>query len=183
MVPRLLRRRQVGAGLLIFSSRSNFPCPRPADKPHSVVGDHLSGTGLAARLVRPTRDSNATSSRVVPAWPCSRWGLPGREGYPPRRWSLTPPFHYHRPPSRRMRDGYLFLWPCPGDCSPPGVTRHRALRSADFPRPRAETRNRDRLADLGHLRCYHEGPLRGRQNHRSQVELPAVKHSKQTEFR
>lgn len=29
----------------------------------------------------------------VPAWPCSRRGLPGRPHYCERRWSLTPPFH------------------------------------------------------------------------------------------
>ena len=28
-----------------------------------------------------------------PAWPCSRWGMPSRDGHPPRWWSLTPPFH------------------------------------------------------------------------------------------
>ena len=29
-----------------------------------------------------------------------------------------------------------FLWPYPADCSAPGFPRHRALWSADFPRPR-----------------------------------------------
>jgi len=45
--------------------------------------------------------------------------------------------------------GYLFLWPCTRDCSPPGVARHRALWSADF--PRLTGISRDRLADLGQL--------------------------------
>lgn len=31
----------------------------------------------------------------APAWPCSRWGLPGRRHCCHRRWSLTPPFHPH----------------------------------------------------------------------------------------
>lgn len=35
----------------------------------------------------------------APAWPCSRWGLPGRRHCCRRRWSLTPPFH----PCRRER--------------------------------------------------------------------------------
>jgi len=30
---------------------------------------------------------------LTPAWPCSRWGLPGRPHCWGRRWSLTPPFH------------------------------------------------------------------------------------------
>ena len=37
-----------------------------------------------------------TSRPNAPAWPCSRWGLPGREHHCPRRWSLTPPFHPRR---------------------------------------------------------------------------------------
>jgi len=32
---------------------------------------------------------------LAPAWPCSRWGLPGRRHCCLRRWSLTPPFHPH----------------------------------------------------------------------------------------
>ncbi len=39
----------------------------------------------------------------APAWPCSRRGLPGRDGYPSRRWALTPPFHPC--PRRRVRVG------------------------------------------------------------------------------
>jgi len=62
----------------------------------------------------------------VPVWPCSRWGLPGRKHLCLRRWSLTPPFHpYHY--------GGMSLWPYPAGCPAPGVTRHRALWSADFP--------------------------------------------------
>ena len=84
------------------------PAPKPADKPGSVSltlgqgGDHLSGTAVARRLMRPTRSSDGTG-RPVPAeagltsaWPCSRWGLPGRPCHHGRRWSLTPPFHHHR---------------------------------------------------------------------------------------
>ena len=58
--------------------------------------------------MRPTRDwpfpqegkaCKETSSLppstddFVPAWPCSRRGLPGHAHYCARRWSLTPPFH------------------------------------------------------------------------------------------
>ena len=45
-----------------------------------------------------------------------------------RRWSLTPPFH-----PCPLRGG-MFLWPDLAGCPAPGVTRHRALWSADFPR-------------------------------------------------
>jgi len=59
-----------------------------------------------------------------------------------RRWSLTPPFHPCQLP------GSLFLWPCPEGYPSPGVTRHRALRSADFPRFH-QWQNRDRPTNLG----------------------------------
>jgi len=45
-------------------------------------------------------------------------------------------------------DGSLFLWPDPADCSAPGFPRRHALWSADFPRPFAEARGRDRPASL-----------------------------------
>lgn len=71
-------------------------CPRDP-------GDHLSGATVTGRLVQPTRTSDGTSSPVDgpkttfrPAWPCSRWGLPGRRHRCRRRWSLTPPFHPRR---------------------------------------------------------------------------------------
>ncbi len=38
------------------------------------VGGHLSGTGVAPCLMRPTRGS--ASSLIPSAWPCSGWGLP-----------------------------------------------------------------------------------------------------------
>jgi len=65
------------------------------------------------RSVQPTRDwpfpqegkARAKTSCLpsstddfVPAWPCSRRGLPGRTHYCARRWSLTPPFHHHSHP-------------------------------------------------------------------------------------
>ena len=59
-----------------------------------------------------------------------------------RRWSLTPPFHPCQLP------GSLFLWPCPEGYPSPGVIRHRALRSADFPRFH-QRQNRDHPTNLG----------------------------------
>ncbi len=37
-------------------------------------------------------------------------------------------------PALAQAAGGLFLWPCPRGCPLPGVTRRRALWSADFPR-------------------------------------------------
>jgi hypothetical protein len=56
--------------------------------------------------------------------------------YYQRRWSLKPPFHHRRQslPAGRGCLGSLFLWPDPANFSTPGVTRHLALWSADFPR-------------------------------------------------
>src|SRR5436309_9768473 len=54
----------------------------PACKPDSVPGaeapggGHLSGSRVAATLLRPTRGRR--TGRPPPAWPCSGWGLPGR---------------------------------------------------------------------------------------------------------
>jgi hypothetical protein len=75
----------------------------------------------------------------VPAWPCSRRGLPGRMHCCVRRWSFTPPFH----PDPALADkAVCFLWPFSGRLAPnggvpaPGAIRRRALWSADFPRSR-----------------------------------------------
>ena len=56
-----------------------------ANKPSSVPGepgeDHFSGTDVAAGLEQPTRDCEGqkpsrSGQLLVPAWPCSGWGLP-----------------------------------------------------------------------------------------------------------
>lgn len=104
--------------------------PKPADKPGSVVGDHLSGTTVTRRLWRPTRGSAGTGrpapaeADFAPAWPCSRWGMPGRPCHHERRWSLTPPFHHHRG-SLGHPGCLLFCGPFPSgnasvDAPPPG---------------------------------------------------------------
>ena len=107
-------------------------------------------------------------SPTIPAWPCSRWGLPGRPHYCERRWSLTR--GQSCPLGNAWRPHHLFTLACNGAgsslyhpsavcfCGPiqqvpwqnqvpaPGITRHRALWSADFPRPRM--RGRDHPACL-----------------------------------
>jgi len=51
-----------------------------ACKPGSVLacasGDHSSGMGVTTHLMRPTRTTMRKTSRAVPIWSCSRWGLP-----------------------------------------------------------------------------------------------------------
>jgi len=89
----------------------------------------------------PSAASRQARKEFAPAWPCSRWGLPGHRPCSRRRWSLTPPFHPDRhvgaPRGTLRRAGGRFLWPDPRTRSRrgarPGVTRHRALWSADFP--------------------------------------------------
>jgi len=149
------------------------PISRILSSGKSRLDDHLSGARLSARLTQPTRDSIETSSLIVPAWPCSRWGLPGRGHYCPRRWSLTPPFHPYR--SRKRELGGLFLWPDPATYAAPDVIRHRALWSADFPRISAEIR--DHPASLG-FSYYHEVMRRGRQIYLTHVKYAFVKNLK-----
>jgi len=62
----------------------------------------------------------------VPAWPCSRRGLPDDLHYCKRRWSLTPPFHPHPAQAR----GGLFLWPLSGRFAPYGGFPPRELSDA-----------------------------------------------------
>lgn len=123
--------------------------PRSVCKPHSVRQYFRKETlprrpSLLAGRLRPAPaaypelrseqlpGASVAGGSIAPAWPCSRWGLPGRSGCPGRRWSLTPPFHPHLA-VLTDRFGGLFLWPDPAGCPAPGVTRHRALWSADFP--------------------------------------------------
>ena len=91
------------------------------------------------------RAASRAQAHFVPAWPCSWWGLPGRLHCCTRRWSLTRTqvrrfgsnrclWHLFTLTSLAERSlGGLFLWPDPTGYPSPGVTRHRALWSADFP--------------------------------------------------
>lgn len=104
---------------------------RPADKPGSVVGGHLSGTAVARRLKRPTRGSDGTGH---PVWR-QGWALPPRRpclallpvgvAWPPgsprtpvvsyTTFSPLPALvmdRYRSPPTA----GGLFLWPYPSGC-------------------------------------------------------------------
>jgi len=45
------------------------------------LGNHSSGTRVAARLVRPTQGLGRATLRRPSTWPCSGWGLPCRNRY------------------------------------------------------------------------------------------------------
>ena len=161
---RFCRERQSG-GL-----RHRSSCvPKSAYKPRSVgrgsqaLGPAVISLGAAlptrssslpeAERIEPIRTARRTV-QFASVWPCSRWGLPGRRHCCRRRWSLTPPFH----PRRAWRGTALLCGPVPAGHPAPGITRHRALRSADFPRTAALSpgalapdgnSRRDRPANLG----------------------------------
>ena len=99
-----------------FQGIFNLDFLRPVYKPHSVhdvktpLCDHLSGRRVAAPLgaaypglaLSPRERAHMKTSSLpssaddfVPAWPCSRRGLPGHPHYCGCRWSFTPPFHHH----------------------------------------------------------------------------------------
>ncbi len=101
----------------------------------------------AARAAYPELERGGRP--LVPAWPCSRWGLPGRGDCSPRRWSLTQKFASElavsplptaRTPRRLFsvaRSGGLprpgnYPAPCPVECGL-SSTRRSVPRSPDRP--------------------------------------------------
>jgi len=80
-----------------------------AVKPGSVVDSHSSGTPVARRLVRPTREQCGQHYRS-PIWPYSGWGLPCHGMLPPARCALTAPFHPYQP---FRTSAVYFLWRFP----------------------------------------------------------------------
>lgn len=62
-----------------------------ACKPGSVIGSHLSGTDIAARLEPPVW--RLAEQAVAPKSVLLRIEFTGCPGHPEHRWALTPPFH------------------------------------------------------------------------------------------
>jgi len=93
--------------------------------------DHSSGAVVAAGLVRPTRDSDGAGRPSSLIWPCSGWGLPcdpchqGPGALLPHRFTLAC--------AARAAIGGLLSVALSVASRRPGVTRHPALRSSDFP--------------------------------------------------
>jgi len=65
----------------------------------TVSSDYLSRTHITVSLMRPTRNSIVAGHHIVPAWPCSTWGIPRQLHYCRCRCALTAPFH-PRPQNR-----------------------------------------------------------------------------------
>lgn len=129
-------------------------------KPRSVsalrCGDHLSGSkplGWTQAAYPGLKGSEPlpVPKDIAPAWPCSRWGMPGRRHCCRRRWSLKPPFHPCQPvegPRGSQRNprpaGGCFLWPyprvAPSGCYPAPCSAERGL-SSDSAEPPAITQS------------------------------------------
>src|SRR3989338_3740601 len=88
---------------------------KPAPKPRSVLGGHLSRPNIAARLVQPTRGSNAASSSspllgLAPDGGCLAARLAADAGrLLPYRFTLA-----------ALRRHCASLWPCSGRSPRPG---------------------------------------------------------------
>ena len=97
-----------------------------ACKPGSVLacasGDHSSGMGVTAHLTRPTRTAMRKTSRAVPIWSCSRWGLPCRLCCQ-RRGALLP-HHFNLAGPLGSLGGVISVALSLGS-PPPDVIRHR----------------------------------------------------------
>jgi len=125
--------------------------------------DHLSGRRVATPLdatypglaflshkkVRmKTSRLPPSADGFVPAWSCSRRGLPGHPYYYGCRWSFTPPFHHHPACAGLFVSVALIRQvsssrrvPCPG-CYPTSCSMECGLSSIPT------TQNRDRPTDL-----------------------------------
>ncbi len=128
----------------VLSCRGRFTgCPfLPLPRAWAIIslGDTLPCRSSGLPGARGVRAAPRLLAGIAPAWPCSRWGLPGRQHCCRRRWSLTPPFH---PDPGRARGG-RFLWPCPR-VSPPGC--YPAPCSAERGLSSGAASARDRPAD------------------------------------
>ena len=130
----------------------------------TIVTDRIEQPTRGLRASSPSGRSTRANRSRPPMRPCSRWGLPCRDRYRPRggllprRFTLTS----RRPKPRR---GGLFSVALSSRSPSPGVTRHLALRSSDFPLVSAPSKRRpnQRLPDL----------LRRREDTSAQTTWPA----------
>jgi hypothetical protein len=108
---------------------------KPAGKPGSVVDSHSSGPWIAPGLKPPTRELGGSRHRS-PIWCCSRWRLP--------RFTPQAACAAHGLVSvalflaleASLAGSGVLPRPAPMKFAPyarAGVTRHRTLRSPDFP--------------------------------------------------
>src|SRR5688572_6530387 len=114
--------------------------------------DHSSGTAVAGGLVRPTRDSSGAGRPSSLTWPCSGWGLPSGPCH--QEPGALLPHRFTLACAAFAAIGGLFSAALSVASRRPGVTRHPALRSSDF--PPAVTRRRSSLVPSPE--AYHGGP-------------------------
>jgi hypothetical protein len=123
--PHSVQQQVPGRSSLWAACRHTARCGLPGTDALPLEGVHMEASSLP-----PSADD------FVPAWPCSRRGLPGHAHYCARRWSFTPPFHPYNPhlPSpirgRLGRGCGLFLWPFPAGSRLSAVSPPRVLSDA-----------------------------------------------------
>ena len=107
----------------------------------TCLGGHLSGQRCYHHCsVRPTRSSRgaghtpAADGCLCPCLALLPTGVAWPRRLPDAPVGSYPTFSPLPAPALAQAAGGLFLWPCPRGCPLPGVTRRRALWSADFPR-------------------------------------------------
>ena len=108
----------------------------PLSRRQSFLYDARYRAPLAANPEARAGNPFVTSScGLVPSPPYAallRVGFAVPPPLPGARWALTPPFHPYRVVHRRRRGG-LFSVALSSRSPSPGVTRHPALWSSDFP--------------------------------------------------
>ena len=122
--------RQVNLPGMVAASRKPGSVAR--DGRPSRAGGHSSGTLVTERLVRPTQGLGRTTLERPSTWPCSGWGLPCRNRYRLRGGLLPHLFTLTR--GAKAARAVYFSVALSSRFPSPGVTRHPALRSPDFPR-------------------------------------------------
>ena len=126
----------------LYPTELRAPAGWEANKPSSVSRDrevdHLSGTAVTRRLERPTRDSHGLAAVSARATPSSLLGLaPGGvyRAAPVTRDAVGSYPTVSPLPVPLRAIGGLFSVALSVASRRPGVTRHPALWSSDFPRP------------------------------------------------
>jgi hypothetical protein len=123
------------------------PLPhRPACKPHSVRRFSTAWVVIYLGCASP-RSSRSLPGIYAPSLEQGNEQLPARRGELPPCLALLPvgvawpspllgtPVVSYTTFSPLPETGGMSLWPDPAGHPAPGITRHSALRSADFPRP------------------------------------------------
>jgi hypothetical protein len=119
--------------------RSHGGRNKPSSVPARAEEDHFSGTAVTDGLEQPTRDSNGAGNPSSPIWPCSGWGLPAtpvtrRAVRSYRTFSPLPVPRECRTDRQLRAIGGMLSVALSVASRRPGVTRHPALWSSDFPR-------------------------------------------------